>query len=66
MTKGSVVIANDLLGIVDDVDENYVYVVDACNKVRKVIPTAVNEVTNPHALAALLYLKVVKRVQSNR
>lgn len=66
MTSGSVVIANDLLGVIDHFDSDYAYVADKDNVVRKVLPTAIVEISNPHALAALLYHKVAARVQSNK
>ena len=57
MTNGSVVIANDLLGVIDHFDSGYAYVADKDNVVRKVLPTAITEI---------LYHKVTARVQSNK
>ena len=59
-TKGSVVVCNDLVGYVVKTDKNQVCIVDSEGVERWVFSKLTRELSNPHALAALLYLKVVK------
>lgn len=59
-TKGSVVVCNDLVGYVVKTNKNQVCIVDSEGVEHWVFSKLTRELSNPHALAALLYLKVVK------
>jgi hypothetical protein len=62
---GSVVICKDLLGVVTDIpDDKYVCVKIADGTVYTVFQKGVTVLTNPHALAFLLYNNVCKKSRS--
>ena len=58
MLIGSIVIANDLLGIVIGQKDNMLLVVDKHDKEYTIKRSACKEINNPHALAALVYNKL--------
>lgn len=63
MSIGSYVIANDLLGVVTQLDGNHVQVVDKDGVERRVKKSVCHEIVNPHALALMLYNKVHKNLR---
>lgn len=62
MPVGSVVIAGDLLGILESVDGDYSVVKDKTGCKHTVLSNACTEVINPYALSVLLLNKLTKRV----
>lgn len=58
MQPGYFVIANDLLGVVVSLDGDMCTLRDEDGKTHRIKQSACHEITNPHALALLLYDKV--------
>lgn len=57
---GSMILRRDLLGIVTKQDDKYLYVLTEEGKTVRVYKEGATEITNPYALTALLYDKVIK------
>lgn len=58
MSLGSLVIANNLFGVLQSQTKDHCVIVDKEGKEHVVVSSVVKEVCNPHALALLLYEKV--------
>lgn len=63
MSVGSFVIANDLLGVIvaEGQDGKNVTIKDKENKIHIIKRSVCHEIVAPHALALLLYNKVLKQ-----
>lgn len=62
MLPGTIVIANDLLGFVEEVDGTLVQVKDKEGILHKINKNACTEICNPAALALLYYRKLVGKL----
>lgn len=61
MSPGSIVIANDLLGTLISTEDGLCKIVDVLGNTYNIQSSVVNEVCNPHALAFLLFDRIVSR-----
>lgn len=59
MPIGSYIIANDLLGVLTAKTGNMVVVCDKEGKEHKIVASSCQVIANPHALALLLYNKIL-------
>lgn len=66
MQLGSYAIANDLLGVVVGFEGNKTLMRDKTGVLRKVKSKACHEISNPHALAFMVYDRTCKAVLNNR
>ncbi len=58
--KGCIVLRKDLLGIVVDMDETFLYVtVEDSDTPKKIYKKGTTLITNPYALTALMFNKIV-------
>lgn len=62
MTNGTIVIANDLLGIVVGSQGKHYIIKDKNGNNHVVSKHVVTEIANPHAIALLLYTKIKERL----
>lgn len=66
MPVGSIVIAGELIGFVVGNDKNMCRIKGESGKIYTVKRSACTEVVSAQALAALLYAKLVKRVNNEK
>ena len=62
MQRGTIIIANDLLGFVVNVSGDYSVVRDKNGEEHTILSKCCTEVSNPFALAALMWNKASKKV----
>ena len=62
MLQGTIVIANDLLGFVEEVGDTFLQVKDKEGKLHKVNRSVCTEICNPAALTLLFYRKMMGKV----
>lgn len=62
MLRGSIVIANDLLGVLEETSDGGAVIIDRFGKKHTVKESALTEVVTPYAHAAKVILKLRGRV----